>query len=567
MNERFPLSEFAMAVLWASFLSFQPSTAGAATGTDPLNQGSELRRPMYVSTYAGGATAGGQDGYRTNATFFRPASIRLDAQGRIWVTEAYALDFDTVGVGGHRIRVVDTNGMVTTFAGSAEPGMVDGPVASARFSAPTDVIFDSHGNVLVADAYNSRIRKIDTHGIVSTLAGSTRGFRDGIGTNAQFHLPLALAIDANDNLFLSDFGNLRIRRITPLGEVTTVTGGDRGYRDGEASQALFDSPNDVAFRRDGTLLISDWDNSKIRALSPAGDVTTLLGAWSGFAEKVAVDSEDNVYTCYNGPTLSKYSADGRLIWSFTRGGGFQDGPLEQARFGSSISDPIELPDGSLVVVDAYNNRLRQITLGTPPLVFISPAGGFFTNAVWVSISPMTSKAIIRYTLDGTEPEVFSPAYTGAFRLFEATTVKARVFVNGYPVSETASAQFTRFYAIDDGIPASWREHYFGARYQTNPRAMANADPDGDGANNLEEYLAETNPMDPQSVLKVLSIHTVLVVTWNSVSNVVYSILRKDNMNSTNWTAVASVQANASITSFTDYSATNTKAFYWISPKP
>jgi Chitobiase/beta-hexosaminidase C-terminal domain len=567
MKKGSSLSGFTVMVLSASFLSFQPSTAGAPTGTDPLNQGSELRRPMYVSTYAGGPTAGGQDGYRTNATFFRPASIRLDAQGRIWVTEAYVLNFDEVGVGGHRIRVVDTNGMVSTFAGSAEPGMVDGPVASARFSAPTDVIFDSHGNVLVVDNNNSRIRKIDTHGIVSTLAGSTRGFRDGAGTNAQFHLPYCLAIDTNDNLYLADFGNLSIRRITPLGEVTTVAGGSRGYRDGKASEALFDSPNDVVFRRDGTLLISDWGNSKIRALSPVGIVTTLLSGLPGYVEQVDVDAEDHVYTCCSGPILSKFSADGRLIWSFAGGGGFQDGPLEQARFGSSISDPIELPDGSLVVVDAYNNRLRQITLGTPSLVSISPAGGFFTNAVWVSISPMTSKAIIRYTLDGTEPEAFSPAYTGAFRLFEATTVKARVFVNGYPVSETASAQFTRFYAIDDGIPASWREHYFGAGYQTNPRVMANADPDGDGANNLEEYLAETNPLDPQSVLKVLSIHSVPVVTWNSVSNVIYFILRKDNMNSTNWTTVAAVQANASITSFTDYSATNTKAFYWISPKP
>ena len=97
--------------------------------------------------------------------------------------------------------------------------------------------------------------------------------------------------------------------------------------------------------------------------------------------------------------------------------------------------------------------------------------------------------------------------------------------------------------------------------------MAAADPDGDGANNLEEYLAQTNSLDPQSVLKILSIHTVPVVTWNSVPNVVYFILRKTDINSTNWTAVAAVQANGSITTFTDYTATNNKAFYWITPKP
>ncbi|MCL5096134.1 MAG: hypothetical protein M1608_01095 [Candidatus Omnitrophica bacterium] len=95
----------------------------------------------------------------------------------------------------------DTDGLVSTLAGSSEPGEIDGPVASARFTTPMGVVFDTFGNAFVNDLLGHRIRKIGPDGIVSTLAGSEAGFRDGWGTNALFDHPFGLAIDSNNNLY------------------------------------------------------------------------------------------------------------------------------------------------------------------------------------------------------------------------------------------------------------------------------------------------------------------------------------------------------------------------------
>ena len=188
--------------------------------------------------------------------------------------------------------------VVSTLAGSR---------STAQFYYPCDVAVDSEGNVYVTDTLNNRIQKITTNGVVSTLAGSTRGFADGTGTAAQFYYPYGVAVDSSGNVYVADFSNHRIRKITPAGVVTTLAGSTRGHTDATGTAAKFNHPYGVAVDSSGNVYVADSFNHRIRKITPAGVVTTLAGSTRGFADgtgtaakfnqptHVAVDSEDNVY--------------------------------------------------------------------------------------------------------------------------------------------------------------------------------------------------------------------------------------------------------------------------------
>lgn len=172
-----------------------------------------------------------------------------------------------------------------------------------------------------------------------------------------------------------------------------------------------------------------------------------------------------------------------------------------------------------------------------PIAF-QPVGGLFTNSVEVTIVNHLGLGIVRYTQDATEPVAASPAYTQPIRLDAATTVKARIFINGFPASETLSAEYLRVYAVDDGIPASWREQYFGPNYLTDPRVAADADPDGDGFNNRIEYDHQTVPTNKTSYPPtVLAIRAIPRLEWNTIPGLSYRVLRKPDANATTWTVV------------------------------
>src|SRR5437763_10692291 len=117
------------------------------TGTDPLNPDSVDRVPARVSTYAG-STQGHEDGFRTSALLNNPRDLAFDAQGRLWFTET---GDNSAGLGANRVRMISPDGMVSTITGAAEPGLVDGPLAEARFNTPESPIFDSLGNTYIGD--------------------------------------------------------------------------------------------------------------------------------------------------------------------------------------------------------------------------------------------------------------------------------------------------------------------------------------------------------------------------------------------------------------------------------
>ena len=222
-----------------------------------------------VSTLAGSGTPGYTDGTGTSAKFYSPTGVAVDGAGNVYVADR----------SNHRIRKITASGVVSTLAGSGTSGYTDGTGTSAKFSSPNGVAVDGAGNVYVADYFNHRIRKITTSGVVSTLAGSASGYADGTGTSAQFSYPTGVAVDGAGNVYVADYNNHRIRKITTSGVVSTLAGsGTPGYTDGTGTSAKFSSPTGVAVDGAGNVYVADYNNHRIRKITASGVVSTLAGS-------------------------------------------------------------------------------------------------------------------------------------------------------------------------------------------------------------------------------------------------------------------------------------------------
>jgi DNA-binding beta-propeller fold protein YncE len=233
-----------------------------------------------VTTFAGTGDKGTVDGPRERARFDTPSAVRADGRGNLYVCSYEE----------NTIRVVDPEGNVRSLIGKREPGLVDGTAEQARVHAPRGMVFDRSGNLYFSDCWNHRIRKIAPDGTVTTLAGggptgveAKATWRDGTGAEARFYAPCGMAIDADDNLYVADAENHRIRRITPAGVVTTIAGHGasgkegRGFADGPAAASRLNTPTDVFVTGDGTVYFSDTYGNRIRRITPQGMVSTLAG--------------------------------------------------------------------------------------------------------------------------------------------------------------------------------------------------------------------------------------------------------------------------------------------------
>src|SRR5215813_8779914 len=249
---------------------------------DAGNQRIRMARPSAgnaptvwtVSTVAGNGTAGFADGAGAAAMFNNPQGVTVGPNGLVYVA-------DTAN---NRIRRIATDGTVTTLAGDGTPGLQNGAGNQARFNAPQGVAVDNSGNVYVADTGNAAVRKIDSGGTVSSLAGDgSIGSNDSPG--ARFDGLVGIAVEGqNIYVYLADSGNHRIRRLDVSGTVITVAGAERGFKDGSAAQARFAEPSGIAIDSDGQIVIADAVNSLIRSVDPnlatSGSnqaVTTLAG--------------------------------------------------------------------------------------------------------------------------------------------------------------------------------------------------------------------------------------------------------------------------------------------------
>lgn len=223
-----------------------------------------------VTTLAGSTGGGYADGTGAAALFSEPSGIAIDANGN-----AYVADY-----GNHAIRKVTPAGVVCTVAGTGAAGYVDGAGAQAQFSSPADVAVDKHGNLYVADLGNFRIRRIDTAGVVSTLAGNgEQAYLDGIGTAAKFARPHGIAVDADgEYVYDVDTDTPVLRKIeVATATVTTLAGSTPGYTDGVGTAAQLGYPYGVAVDDNGTLLLADTWNNRIRRVLADGTVGTEAG--------------------------------------------------------------------------------------------------------------------------------------------------------------------------------------------------------------------------------------------------------------------------------------------------
>ena len=225
-----------------------------------------------VTTFAGTAdSTGSSDGTGATARFSSPSGVAVDGAGNVFVADS----------GNNTIRKITPAGMVTTLAGAASSGSADGTGAAARFNSPESVAVDGAGNVFVADWGNSTIRKITPSGVVTTFAGTagSYGSADGTGAAASFSFPTGVAVDGSGNLFVADLGNSTIRKITPAGVVTTLAGtaGSSGSADGTGAAARFNGPHGVAVDGSGDVFVADTGNNAIRKISTSGVVTTIVG--------------------------------------------------------------------------------------------------------------------------------------------------------------------------------------------------------------------------------------------------------------------------------------------------
>jgi len=281
---------------------------------DSLNDRIRKISKGMVSTLAG-KEPGYQNGQGTEALFDYPTGIAFHpSSGNLFVVDSF---------NGY-IREITPSGEVSTFAG-------EGQSCSACWNEPSGIAIDpTSGNFYVADSYNHRIIEITPEKEVSTFAGSNSGnsgVANGTGEFARFNGPDGIAIDTKGNLYVSDYLNHCIRKITPKKEVSAFAGkcGMHGNNDGLANFARFYYPAGIAFHpSSGNLYVSDFGNDLIRRISPEGKVSTLAG------------------------TLNPYCA-------------LNDGPGAQAQFCGPDGIAID-KEGNLYVADAYHHRIRKIVL-------------------------------------------------------------------------------------------------------------------------------------------------------------------------------------------------------------
>lgn len=316
-----------------------------------------------VASVAGGTTFGLQDGTGPDALFRNPEGVAIAPDGSIIVADR----------ANNSIRKLTTEGVVTTVFGDGSAGFADGDASVAKLNLPWKSCVDKNGNIYIADNRNHAIRKIDTKGLVSTVAGTgVAGFADGAGPTAQFNLPTDVDVDDNGVLYVADNGNHKIRKITPDGVVSTVAGGAAGFSDGSAATALFRNPSGIAVDADGNLYVADRLNHRIRKIDMvAGTVSTVAGAGTtGSRDGAAAEAQ------FNNPYGLEVDADGSIVVAdlsnnkirWVEGGtvttiaGSTTGLLDGAGVVAKFSSPTDVTilDGIIYVADLGNHRIRKI---------------------------------------------------------------------------------------------------------------------------------------------------------------------------------------------------------------
>lgn len=348
-----------------------------------------------ITTLAGNGVQGfsGDGGQAVSAAFDNPHGIAVDAFLNVYIAD----------VNNNRVRKVAPNGVVTTLAGTGVAGFNGDNIqaAAAQLNQPESVAVDPHGNVIIADAQNRRIRSVAPNGIITTIGGTgIEGFSGdgGPATSANIGRAVALAIDSAGDIFFADSPQQRIRVIGANGIINTVAGnGNPGFSGdgGPATSAMLDFPDGVAVDNAGNLLIADTGNHVIRKVA-SGIINTIAGnANEGFsgdggpATAAMLNFPSGVTVLPNGNILIADSSNSRIravangIINTIAGTGLDGfsgdgGPAINATL-TFPSWVIMDPAGNILIADQHNMRVREI-LGPPAAAPILPAGSIVNGA-------------------------------------------------------------------------------------------------------------------------------------------------------------------------------------------
>jgi len=330
-----------------------------------------------------------------NAFLYTPLGVSVDHAGNILVADTFA----------NRIRLVSNSGLMTTVAGTGVRGYSDGGgiAATAALAGPTSATSDGLGNLYIADTDNHRIRKVTSDGKITTIAGNQNAAYTGDGglaTAASLNLPQQVVLDRAGNLYFSDRGNHRIRRISPAGVISTFAGNGRALDAGDGGPAIsasLNTPRGLAFDSAGNLYVADAGNRRVRRISPAGVISTFAGG--GFRTGAAADSFPALDAQLGTPLGLATGSDGSIfvsdgqtdrimriapsgILTILAGNGSRgfsgDGGLStRAALNLPYGLAVDL-DGNVLVADSTNNRIRSI-LARRPSLSAAPASLSFSG--------------------------------------------------------------------------------------------------------------------------------------------------------------------------------------------
>jgi sugar lactone lactonase YvrE len=342
---------------------------------------------QIISTVVGTGLYGytGDGGQAASATLKSAEIVVLDASGNMYIS----------GDASHTVRKVTVStGIITTIAGNGTSGNTGdgGPATSAELSYPMGLAFDASGNLYIADFYNMNIRKVDaTTGIIATVAGNgTTGFSGdgGPATAAEFYYPFGIATDSDDNIYISDLKNSRIRKVTAsTGIITTIAGNGTARFSGDggpATSAEINFPQIIVLDNSNNIYIADQENNRVRLIDAStGIITTIAGNGTGgfsgdggpataaelnFPTGLAFDKAGNLYIGdQNNKRVRKITKSTGFITTVAGNGtsGFSGdgGPATAAKL--SFLDGVAVDaNGAIYIADTGNNRIRKVTPST-----------------------------------------------------------------------------------------------------------------------------------------------------------------------------------------------------------